>query len=1503
VNSFLLTIAAALVLALSAAFAVPYFVDWNDYRHVFEGQASKLIGRPVFVGGDVRLRLLPTPLVSFDEVRIADARGQIDTPFAQAKSFSMWLALPPLLQGTLEARGIEIDEPTINLRVLPDGGANWRDMGRREDALVFKATDVAMESVEITGGTIAVYRQGKSAPIRIEDITGELSARSLEGPYKFAGTVKYDGVERDLKFSTGGPQENGGMRFKSVVREQEGADSYSIDGTLAGLNATPRFEGQVEARIGQAAQSGESDAGETGGPLAALEIKSQVNAGLNQATFDGLEIIIRRNEKPQTLKGQLTLAWHDALAATGTMSSLWLDLDALSLGKGEPPKSAGEAVSRLTRELLAESAGIGQGRLELNIQKAQLAGEIVSDIHTELEVTGKNLRVNDLTATLPGPNELNLSGALRGTETGPEFQGVLALSGNHMSRLVKWAGIEQQNLATSDGTDFALNARVTYGPDKLLLEDAKGTLLGSAYAGALQYQTGDRRLFTVELKSERLDLTKAFGTNASVGNLVKLLADRDTADAAVSPTVAQYAVAGWLERGEARVDLSIGSVTLPGFEKANLAAKFSLMNGDLTIHRLNLRSGKGLTMRAEGGLADLDARPDGRIMLTADAAGPNDIKALWTLLELPSRDMIAERAQALAPMKVALAIESKRRSGGGLEARLGGAVGASNLALTAKFQGELAAYDQGQIDIDGTVSNSNGVDLLLQLFPHLSADKLGPFKAKRAVATLNAQGAIGGSLSGNAILEAEGLRWQIEGEADGTKGLSLAGQTTIDTQDAALALTLVGLDMGRREEPAPMAIKASLSRKDQAIQLSKINGVIDGGQFGGDIRLDLSGETPVIDAEITTAQTSLGSLLRPVVDWSVRPKRRAKRSRRQAQRSRWSLRRRQAQANPAPPPPKPKGPLWSDRPFKPAMLASVKGTLALRSDSLQLVEALVLKDAELKAKLSNGRLEITELKGGLYDGRAEIEGALTAKEKGMSLVANASLKQAHLERATSVEGAPALADGTLDIEINLAGEGLTPKGLVSALEGGGRLALASGSVRGLSPDALKQTAVAEVDAEISRGSTLPGRVREGFQQAVFSVEPVEADFAIQEGTVRLEDLVLKDAKGQATLKSYLELASFKVDSEWKVEADPNDEAADDIEVTMVFAGKLEKFGAIKPSINTEILKRYINVQRIARSVEQKALREGQAPSADGQPPAPAAEATPETPPAAQPPPQAPAAATAARRQEPVVEPPAAQPPPQAPAAATAARRQEPVVEPPAAQPPPQAPAAATASRRQEPVVELPAAQPPPQAPAAAQPRQPAPATAVTRRQPPVAAPPPPATTAARPQTPPAAAAPSPPATTAARPQTPPAAAAPPAPATTVTRRQSPPAAVTPPPVSDPAGLWPQPTVQPQRRARQAVPRQLAVPKRAPRPPQVAASPPPAAVSPPPASDPAGLWQSTTSVGVPANNGSNSTAQSPAAEQAPPAESVAPPPQPAQPSRPRPRWTGPGRFEDFSEFSQ
>ena len=60
----LLGLAIALILALLAALIGPYFVHWNDHRAFFEAEASRLVGLNVRVGGDIDAKLLPFPAVT-----------------------------------------------------------------------------------------------------------------------------------------------------------------------------------------------------------------------------------------------------------------------------------------------------------------------------------------------------------------------------------------------------------------------------------------------------------------------------------------------------------------------------------------------------------------------------------------------------------------------------------------------------------------------------------------------------------------------------------------------------------------------------------------------------------------------------------------------------------------------------------------------------------------------------------------------------------------------------------------------------------------------------------------------------------------------------------------------------------------------------------------------------------------------------------------------------------------------------------------------------------------------------------------------------------------------------------------------------------------------------------------------------------------------------------------------------------------------------------------------
>src|SRR5690606_27953323 len=136
-NSFLMWIGSLLILALAALFAGPHFVDWNGFRGVFEEEASRILGRDVRVGGDVNLRLLPAPYVRFEELRIADTTGIAGAPLFQAESFTMWLSVPPLLKGVLEAKRIELERPSITLAIDEEGFGNWRSLTAGYGSLPF----------------------------------------------------------------------------------------------------------------------------------------------------------------------------------------------------------------------------------------------------------------------------------------------------------------------------------------------------------------------------------------------------------------------------------------------------------------------------------------------------------------------------------------------------------------------------------------------------------------------------------------------------------------------------------------------------------------------------------------------------------------------------------------------------------------------------------------------------------------------------------------------------------------------------------------------------------------------------------------------------------------------------------------------------------------------------------------------------------------------------------------------------------------------------------------------------------------------------------------------------------------------------------------------------------------------------------------------------------------------------------------------------------------------
>ena len=89
-NRLFIAIGVLVILAIGAAFIVPRFIQWGDYRERLQTMAAEAFGTEVTIGGDIQLTLLPAPKLEFTKVRVGPSAapvlevGQVDAELLQS---------------------------------------------------------------------------------------------------------------------------------------------------------------------------------------------------------------------------------------------------------------------------------------------------------------------------------------------------------------------------------------------------------------------------------------------------------------------------------------------------------------------------------------------------------------------------------------------------------------------------------------------------------------------------------------------------------------------------------------------------------------------------------------------------------------------------------------------------------------------------------------------------------------------------------------------------------------------------------------------------------------------------------------------------------------------------------------------------------------------------------------------------------------------------------------------------------------------------------------------------------------------------------------------------------------------------------------------------------------------------------------------------------------------------------------------------------------------------
>jgi large subunit ribosomal protein L24 len=227
----LLGLAIAIILAVVAAMVGPLFIDWSGYRSIFEAEAGHLVGADVRVTGAIDARLLPSPRLTLNGVEIGKGKDAI-----HAQSLAIEFALTPLMRAEWRATELHLAGPEVTLALDSQGRVQAPGI-----SVAFDPDVLTVDRLSIEDGKVSLVDPNGRATFTLSKLWFNGEARSLVGPVKGEGAVTIGGELYPFRLSSGRYSDDDGIKLHVNVDPVSRPLSIETDGTLKFGGDAPKF--------------------------------------------------------------------------------------------------------------------------------------------------------------------------------------------------------------------------------------------------------------------------------------------------------------------------------------------------------------------------------------------------------------------------------------------------------------------------------------------------------------------------------------------------------------------------------------------------------------------------------------------------------------------------------------------------------------------------------------------------------------------------------------------------------------------------------------------------------------------------------------------------------------------------------------------------------------------------------------------------------------------------------------------------------------------------------------------------------------------------------------------------------------------------------------------------------------------------------------------------------------------------------------------------------------
>ena len=517
----LLGLAIALIIALVAALVGPYFIDWNQFRPQFEAEASRVIGAPVRVGGKLDARLLPAPSLQLHSVVVGGAN---DPGKVRADKLNVEFSLSSLMRGEWRATELTINGMALDLGLDRQG---------RVDLPVttgsFNLGSLAIDRLNLTG-RIALHDAASRGTLELNDIAFSGDVRSLAaGAVRGDGNFTVSGTRYPFRISSGDSPDHAGTRVHLNIDPGARALAADLEGVLTFQAHTPHFEGAATLATPVNAKA---SAGDNETPW---KITAKVKADPAGAEFAQVEASYGVEERALKFAGLADAKFGAAPRLHATLAARQLDADRFvakdtdgkdTNSKEGDKKAAGKKDVDKTTEPIRLLPGLRgliaalprlaiPTKVELSSEQIMLGGRPLHNIVAELDTDGDLWSIGRLDFRAPGSTQVSLNGNLNGANAQPGqsggVKGALDVTSSDPDALMAWLQ-GRTDFSVRNQKPLHLQGDVSLAADRIAIDAMKAEIDGGAVAGRVAFAapsaTGGSR-FDAKLKADRLDLDAA----------------------------------------------------------------------------------------------------------------------------------------------------------------------------------------------------------------------------------------------------------------------------------------------------------------------------------------------------------------------------------------------------------------------------------------------------------------------------------------------------------------------------------------------------------------------------------------------------------------------------------------------------------------------------------------------------------------------------------------------------------------------------------------------------------------------------------------------------------------------------------------------------------------------------------------------------------------------------------------------------------------------------------